>query len=193
VSYTPQPVHRPGRTCRAIDTPAVQVTLPPRPLRYVPLPVPRGRPEETAPCRAVSSFFEPARPARRTGQGPAAQPASPAPAPPPRPARVQPVSPASRSAPPAGQPRQPVSPASRRPRQPRRQGPRATPASQGPLGPAGPRQPRFERRGYATAGSVNTFTNAGRPAANARSSAPRNCSGRSTSSPWPPSACTTVS
>jgi hypothetical protein len=34
----------------------VQVTLPPRPLRYVPLPVPQGRTEEAAPCRAASSF-----------------------------------------------------------------------------------------------------------------------------------------
>jgi hypothetical protein len=61
------------------------------------------------------------------------------------------------------------------------------------LGGVDPGQARLERRGYATAGSVSTFTTAGSPASKARSSAPRSSVGVDTSSPWPPSAVTTSS
>ena len=64
-----------------------------------------------------------------------------------------------------------------------------------PLSVASPRPPqaRFERRGYATDGSVSTLTSAGPSTASARSSAGRSCAGVRTSSPWPPSASTTRS
>ena len=52
---------------------------------------------------------------------------------------------------------------------------------------------RLARRGYATLGSVSTLTSAGLPAAKARSKAGRSSPGVRTSSPWPPSACTTWS
>ena len=52
---------------------------------------------------------------------------------------------------------------------------------------------RFERRGYATEGSVRTLTSAGLPEASARSSAGRSSSGAATSSPWHPSASATRS
>jgi hypothetical protein len=55
------------------------------------------------------------------------------------------------------------------------------------------RYARLDRRGYATPGSVSTLTSAGRSAESARSSAPRSCSGRSTSSPSQPSASPTRS
>ena len=54
-----------------------------------------------------------------------------------------------------------------------------------------PFQARFADRGYAIAGSVSTFTSAGLPLANARSSAGRSSSGERTSSPCPPSAAAT--
>ncbi len=48
-------------------------------------------------------------------------------------------------------------------------------------------------RGYAARGSQITFTQAGKPEANARSSAGRTWSGRSTISPYPPSDSTSRS
>jgi hypothetical protein len=56
-----------------------------------------------------------------------------------------------------------------------------------------PRQARLALRGYATDGSVSTFTSAGLPLSNARSRAGRSSSGERTSSPCPPSAAATSS
>jgi hypothetical protein len=81
---------------------------------------------------------------------------------------------------------------------PRPDGPASRPPGARPVppparpAPAGP-QARFARRGYATEGSVRTLTSAGRPAANARSRAPRRSAGRSTNSASQPSACATRS
>src|SRR5436309_13103943 len=57
----------------------------------------------------------------------------------------------------------------------------------------GVHQPSADRRGYATAGSVRTFTTAGRPQENARSRAGPSSSGEETSSPWHPRASATRS
>src|SRR3954453_15852896 len=54
-------------------------------------------------------------------------------------------------------------------------------------------QARFDLRGYATEGSVSTFTRAGLPLAKARSSAGFRPARLSTSSPWPPRVSTTSS
>src|SRR5579859_5480227 len=52
---------------------------------------------------------------------------------------------------------------------------------------------RTDDRGYSALGSQITLTQAGTPALKARSSAGRMSWGRSTNSPWPPSASTTLS
>src|SRR5207302_9459135 len=67
----------------------------------------------------------------------------------------------------------------------------AGPAIAGGAGRA--RYAKFDRRGYATDGSVSTFTTTGLPQANARSSAGRSSEGSDTSSPSQPSASATRS